>query len=85
MRTTVTLDPDVESLIDKLMHEKGLSFKQAINAAIRAGLALPHADDGFRQRSFAMGSRPDINYDRALQIAGAIETEELKRKLALGK
>ena len=84
MRTTVTLDPDVETLIHALMREKGLSFKQAVNAAIRAGLA-PASPTPFRQRSFSMGFRPDINYDRALEAAAVLENEELLRKLALGK
>jgi len=53
MRTTVTLDPDVETLIQTVMREKGLSFKQAINAAIRAGLA-PGLATAFRQRSFSI-------------------------------
>jgi len=31
MRTTVTLDPDVERIIKDAMRESGLSFKQALN------------------------------------------------------
>ena len=84
MRTTVTLDPDVETLIKMLMRERGLSFKQAVNAAIRAGLA-PASTAAFHQRSFSMGFRPEINYDRALEAAAALDNEELLRKLALGK
>ena len=38
MRTNVTLDPDVESLIRTAMHEKAIGFKQAVNEAIRAVL-----------------------------------------------
>jgi hypothetical protein len=84
MRTTVTLDPDVETLIKTLMREKGMTFKQAVNAAIRAGLA-PASTTTFHQRSFSMGFRPDINYDRALAAAATLDNEELLRKLALGK
>jgi len=83
MRTTVTLDEDVESLIAAAMRERGISFKQAVNEAIRAGLA-PRSAATFRQRSFSMGFRPEINYDRALQLAAALEDEELIHKLALG-
>ncbi len=84
MRTTVTLDPDVESLIETAMREKGISFKQAVNEAIRAGLA-PREATTFRQRTFSMGFRPEINYDRALEAAAALENQELLHKLALGK
>lgn len=30
MRTTVTLDPDVDALIKRDMRERGLTFKQAL-------------------------------------------------------
>ena len=36
MRTTITLDPDVEALVKRLMRDRGLSFKEAVNAANRA-------------------------------------------------
>ena len=39
MRTTVTLDPDVEAKLSTLMRERGISFKETLNSAIRAGLA----------------------------------------------
>jgi hypothetical protein len=83
VRTTVTLDPDVADLIQKLRRETGVSFKEAVNNAIRAGLA-PRPSRPFRQRSFAMGFRADINYDRVLQLAAALENEEILHKLALG-
>ncbi len=34
----ITLDSDVEALVKRLMRERGLSFKEAVNTAIRAGL-----------------------------------------------
>jgi hypothetical protein len=36
VRTTVTLDADTEALLRRRMRERGLSFKQALNDAIRA-------------------------------------------------
>ncbi len=84
MRTTITLDPDVEALIKTAMAEERLSFKQAVNQAIRAGLA-PRSREPFRQRTFDMGFRPDVAYDRALQLASGLEDEELLRKMAVGK
>jgi len=38
MRTTLSLDPDVAALLDKVRKAKGLSFKQAVNEALRTGL-----------------------------------------------
>jgi hypothetical protein len=39
MRTTVTLDGDVEKMLKDAMHRKHSSFKETLNGAIRAGLA----------------------------------------------
>jgi hypothetical protein len=83
MRTTVTLDPDVEALIKSAMVEQHLTFKDAVNQAIRAGLS-PRRREPFRQRTFDLGFRPDIPYDKALQLAAAVEGEEIVRKLSLG-
>ena len=38
MRTTVTLDPDVESLLRREVRRRGEPFKQVLNNAIRSGL-----------------------------------------------
>ena len=87
MRTTVTLDPEVERLLRSSMREHGVSFKQALNAAIRAGLA-PRRTKGrrrFVQKSFALGAEQYFRWDKALAVAETIEDEELARKLALRK
>jgi hypothetical protein len=84
VRTTITLDEDVAALVKRAMRDRGISFKHAVNDAIRAGLA-PGSPAPFQQRTFSMGYRPEINYDRALQLADALEDQELLHKLALRK
>ena len=37
MRTTVTLDDDTLVMVRQLMRERNVSFKQALNEAIRQG------------------------------------------------
>lgn len=83
MRTTVTLDPDTEQMVRALMAQRRISFKQAINDAIRAGLPSQRDVRPFRQRTFDMGV-PAVNLDKALQLAGEIEDEELIRKRRRG-
>ena len=83
MRTTVTLEPDVEALIKRSMRERDLSFKQAVNEAIRAGLAPPDRKP-FRTRTYPMGPL-NVNLDKALQLAGELEDQEIIRKMAAGK
>jgi hypothetical protein len=85
VRTTVTLEPDVEALLERLMRERGLSFKQAVNYAIRAGLASGGNRGPFRTPTFQMGFEPSIPWDKALRLAAELEDEELARRLAARK
>ena len=87
MRTTVTLDPDVERMIRRAMRERSISFKAALNEAARTGLAGENkkAAKRFVQKTFAMGAEQPFRWDKALAIADAMEDEELMRKMALRK
>jgi hypothetical protein len=83
MRTTITLDPETEALVKKAMKERDVSFKQVVNDAIKNGLAprrrptidLPTHDYG----------PPLVNLDKATQLAGELENEEILRKMSMGK
>lgn len=84
MRTTVTLDPDVEAKLKATMRERGVSFKAALNDAVRAGLGGDQTTrKRFRVKSAPLGAR--FNIDKALQVAGEMEDEEILRKLDMGK
>lgn len=87
MRTTVTLDPDVEALLRQRMLEHGQSFKEALNNAIRAALTPGRRQSGgrYRLKTHAMGFRPEVALDKALSLAAALEDEEIVRKLSLRK
>ena len=87
MRTTVTLDPDVEALLRRLMRKLGVSFKVALNRAIRDGLAspAPRVARSYEQKTYDMGYRPEVALDRALSLAASLEDEELARKLSVRK
>ena len=82
MRTTVTLDPDVAAKLKAVARERGISFKEALNGAVRAGLgSKSRAARAFKQYSQPMGLRAGFNLDKALQLSAALEDEELTRKL----
>ena len=87
MRTTVTLDPDVEALLRRTMKKRGISFKAALNEAIREGLtgASPRRGRAFTLKTYRMGFRPEVALDKALSVAATLEDEELARKLSLRK
>jgi hypothetical protein len=87
VRTTVTLDPDVERLLQDAMRERGISFKEALNQAARDGLvrARQPRTKRFVQKTHAMGVREGVNLDKALSLADAMEDEERIRKMQLGR
>ena len=82
MRTTVTLDPDVEAALKREIRRTGAPFKQVLNEAIRAGLQQPRRrHEPFRPLTFDLG-RPTVDLTRALELAATLEDEELVRRHA---
>jgi hypothetical protein len=86
MRTTVTLDPDVAARLRATMRERDVSFKVALNDALRRGLGQEaDAARPFAVRPLPLGLRPHIDADRALELAAGLEDAEILRRLALRK
>ena len=83
MRTTVTLDPDTEQIVRRHMRERNLSFKEAINEAIRRGLAAETGGREFRTETASMGESR-VPLDRALQLVADLEDDELLRRMRSG-
>lgn len=69
MRTTVTIDPDVQALLRKAMRDSGEPFKKVLNAtlreALRSGVQRPARR--FRQRTFDLG-KPLVDLTKALAL-----------------
>lgn len=84
MRTTITLEPDVDAVVRRLMRERRLTFKEAVNEAIRAGAPGSGRRRAFRTPVFDMGT-PTVPLEKALLLAGQLEDEELLRKLGARK
>lgn len=83
-RTTVTLEADADAVVRRLMRERRLTFKQALNEAIRAGARGGRTRSAFRTRTFDMGPSA-LPLDKALRLAADLEDEELMRKIAARK
>jgi phosphatidylethanolamine-binding protein (PEBP) family uncharacterized protein len=83
MRTTVTLDPEAEALVKKAMKERGLSFKQVVNDAIKNGL-VPRRPPTIDLPTHDYGPAL-VNLDKATQLAGELEDQEILRKMSMGK
>ncbi len=78
MRTTITIDPDVDVLLKQSMRERGLPFKQALNEAVRAGLVRKdNAAAPFFQRTFELG-RPRVDLTKALALSGELDDQHIQ-------
>ncbi len=86
MRTTITLDPDVEALVKNAMRERDASFKDVLNDGLRRGLRLRAADAAaaFMQPTFDMGALL-VSTDNLNALATELEDQELVAKLQQGR
>ena len=83
MRTTLTIDDDLASILQRESRQKGLSFKEIVNAALRRGLAR---EQGIRSiprvvtRPHAFGFKPGVDLDKLNQLADELEAEAFAAK-----
>jgi hypothetical protein len=88
VRTTVTLDPDVQRLLAEKARRSRESFKQALNNAVRRGLAADTAAAGTTK--FPVNARPmrvkaGFDQTRLAEVGDDLELEaflSLTRKIA---
>jgi hypothetical protein len=81
MRTTVTLDPDVERLLKEKARQTRQSFKHVLNNAIRQGLldeATAAPAKPFRVMARPMRLRVGIDPARLAETADDLEVEAFK-------
>ena len=86
MRTTLTLDPDVERLLDDEVHRQRRPFKQVVNDAIRRGLSprspRSTAASTFRVKPWPGRLRPGIDPAGLNRLADELEDEQVLAKIA---
>jgi hypothetical protein len=82
MRTTITLDDDVEKKLDaEVRRRKGASFKDVVNETLRIGLLTKRelkASAPFKVKSRSMGVMPGINYDNIGDLLEHLEGAQHK-------
>jgi len=84
VRTTVTIDADLVAKLRRIARERGVSFKEALNTALRAGMGASLGPARpYRLRVRRLGLRPGLDLDKALHLAAGLEDAETVRKLAL--
>lgn len=75
MRTTLSLDDDVTSLLQKEIRRSGASFKDAVNHYLRLGLMASNrpARKKFVVRPRPLGLPQGLSYDNVEEQAAALE------------
>jgi len=88
MRTTVTLDKDVERMLREAMHRTRRSFKETLNASVRAGLtgtAPTSQGRPFVVKARPMGLRAGIDPASFGRLADELEVDAFPKKAARTK
>jgi hypothetical protein len=82
MRTTVTLDADVEQLIRAAQERQRASFKQVLNEAVRRGFKSEGSDQApsFAVEAKAMGLRSGIDPAKLRDIDDELEIRQFQEK-----
>jgi hypothetical protein len=75
VRTTLSLDDDIASLLKQEIRRSGVSFKEAVNHYLRLGLtaAKQPARKKFVVKPLAMGLPPGLSYDNVGELIEALE------------
>ncbi len=83
MRTTLTIDSDVEQLLHRQMRRTNSSMKAVINDALRVGLGIqgkPRRLPRFKVEPHAFGFKPGVDVDRLNQLVDELEADEVARQ-----
>lgn len=78
MRTTLTIDDDLAAAIEDLRKREGLSFKEALNQLIRAGVeyrARPPKPREYRTATRRLGLRAGLDPVKLNQLADELESD----------
>jgi hypothetical protein len=75
VRTTLSLDDDVASLLNKEVRNSGISFKQAVNDFLRLGLmaSRQHTRKPFVVTPRPLGLPAGLSYDNLEELLEALE------------
>lgn len=84
MRITLTIDADVELLLQREIRRTNRSMKAVVNDALRVGLGIrgkPARPPHFKVEPHAFGFRPGVDVDRFNELVDELEASEVARRL----
>lgn len=85
MRTTLTIEQDVASLLKKEMKRKGMKFKEIVNAVLRRGLEeerIAPIRPKVITRPQRFGVKADIDLDKLNQLCDELEAGVFAEKIS---
>ncbi len=82
MRTTLTLDDDIAAMLERVRKARHLGLKEAVNEALRRGLAAMAAPDAprkpFRTRTVSLGKCLVPSLDNIEEVLSFAEGDDHK-------
>lgn len=85
MRTTLTIDPDVERLLQHEIRRTDSSLKTVVNDALRRGLGMRGKSprpSRYKVNPHLFAFKPSVDVNRLNQLVDELEADELARKMA---
>lgn len=80
MRTTITLDDDTGRMLEELQRQRSMSFKDAVNDSLRAGLSVLLAKKEKRRQRYAIEPTPAAprvsNLDNIAEVLSLSEGDQ---------
>ena len=81
VRTTVTFDPDVAKILERLQRERGVGLSDVVNDAVRDADAPPRKGKRFVQTTSDMGMFT-MPIDNIAEVLDVIEEDYWRKKLS---
>jgi hypothetical protein len=82
MRTTLTLDPDVAALLERVRENRGASLKEAVNEGLRRGLKQmvepARPAEPFRTTTVSLGRCLIGDLDNVAEALAVVEGETFR-------
>ena len=60
MRTTISLDPDIEAEVERLRRQQGLGLSEAVNSLARRGMVPTKRDQPYAMNPRPLGFKIDV-------------------------
>lgn len=60
MRTTISLDPDIEAEVERLRRQQGLGLSEAVNSLARRGMVPTKRDQSYEMKPRPLGFKIDV-------------------------